>query len=118
MRYTYMCDQPRLRSYAQSDQSLCYSLEYSMTVKLQTEHHLEFLILKGACTCQNATLLEITCRGSYILNSKVSRWNKLPIEVQVMDLIIYAPYHTCPKYFDRRVCSTSQSQTSLLLRAD
>ena len=36
--------------YAQSDQSLCLSLEYSMTVKLLTEHHLEFLSLKGGCT--------------------------------------------------------------------
>ena len=26
-------------AYAQSDQSLCKSLEYSMTVKLLTEHH-------------------------------------------------------------------------------
>ena len=37
-----MCDQQSLRSacaYAQSDQSLCLSLEYSMTVKLLTEHH-------------------------------------------------------------------------------
>ena len=35
----------------QSDQSLCYkSLEYSMTVKLQTEQHLEFLSLNGGCT--------------------------------------------------------------------
>ena len=33
----------------QSDQSLCLSLEYSMTVKLLTEHHLEFLRLKGGC---------------------------------------------------------------------
>ena len=35
-----MCDQQRLRpacAYAQSDQSLCLSLEYSMTVKLMTE---------------------------------------------------------------------------------
>ena len=31
-----------------SDQSLCLSLEYSMTVKLLTEHHLEFLSLTGA----------------------------------------------------------------------
>ena len=41
-----MCDQQSLRSacaYAQSDQSLCKSLEYSMIVKLLTEHHLEFL---------------------------------------------------------------------------
>ena len=36
-----------------------------MTVKLLTEHDLEFLSLKGVCTCQNATLLEIICRGSY-----------------------------------------------------
>ena len=45
-----MCDQQSLRSacaYAQSDQSLCLSLEYSMVVKLLTEHHLEFLSLKG-----------------------------------------------------------------------
>ena len=43
-------DKQSLRSacaYAQSDQSLCYSLEYSMSVKLLTEHHLEFLSLKG-----------------------------------------------------------------------
>ena len=84
-----MCNHQRLRSacaYPQSDQSLCWSLEYSTTIKLLTEHHFEYLILKGSCTglpestlvkmphwlhrlvlvyiCQNATLLEITCRGS------------------------------------------------------
>ena len=45
-----MCDQQRLRpacAYAQSDQSLFQSLDYSMIVKLLTEHHLEFLSLKG-----------------------------------------------------------------------
>ena len=66
-----MCDQQSLRSacaYAQSDQSLCKSLEYSMTVKLLIEHHLEFLSLKKlprivwVYTCQNATLFEITSR--------------------------------------------------------
>ena len=44
-----MCDQPKLRPacvYAQTDQSLCWSLEYFMTVKLLTEHHLEFLSFK------------------------------------------------------------------------
>ena len=59
-------DQPA--QYAQSDQSLCLSLEFSMSVKLLTEHHLEFLSLKGGCTAvlvwvytfRNATLLEIT----------------------------------------------------------
>ena len=48
-----MCDQQSLRSacaYAQSDQSLCLSLEYSMTVKLLTQQHLEFLSISGGCT--------------------------------------------------------------------
>ena len=40
-------DQP---AHTQSDQSLCLSLEYSMTVKLLTELHLEFLSLTGGCT--------------------------------------------------------------------
>ena len=46
-----MCDQQSLRSacvYAQSDQSLCKSLEYFISVQQLTEQHLEFLSLKGA----------------------------------------------------------------------
>ena len=58
-----MCDQQMLRSacaYAQSDQSLCSSLEYSMNAKLLTEHHLEFLRLEGGCTgSYEATLVKI-----------------------------------------------------------
>ena len=53
MQQRGMCDQQSLRSactYAQSDQSLCWSLEYSVSVKLLTEQHLEFLSLKGDCT--------------------------------------------------------------------
>ena len=41
-----MCDQQRLRpacAYSQTDQSLCWSLKYSMTVKLLTEPHFRFL---------------------------------------------------------------------------
>ena len=56
-----MCDQQRLRpacAYAQSDQSLCLSLEYSMIVKLLTEHHLEFLSLKGGCTGWSESILD------------------------------------------------------------
>ena len=39
-------------------------------MELLTEHYLECLSLKGACTgssesCPNVTLLEITCHGSY-----------------------------------------------------
>ena len=48
-----MCDQQWLRpacAYAQSDQSLCKSIENSMNDKLLTKHHLEFLSLEGGCT--------------------------------------------------------------------
>ena len=48
-----MWDEQRLRSdcvYAQSDQSLCSLLEYSMGVKLLTEHFLEVRCLKDGCT--------------------------------------------------------------------
>ena len=72
-----MWDQHNLRpacTYAQSDQSLCWLPKYSITVKLLTEHHLEFLSLNGGCTgssesthVNNTTLLEITCRGLFIL---------------------------------------------------
>ena len=54
-----MCDQQSLRSacaYAQSDQSLCLSFEYSMSVKLFTKHHLEFLSLKGGCTGSSVSI--------------------------------------------------------------
>ena len=46
--------------------------EYSINVKLLTGHNLECLSLKGGSigssesqTCQNDTLLEITCHGSF-----------------------------------------------------
>ena len=59
----YMFDQQMLRSacaYAQSDQSLCSSLEYYMSVKLLIEHLLEALSLKGGCTCSSeSTLVKI-----------------------------------------------------------
>ena len=48
-----MCDQQSLRSacaYAQSDQSLCWSLEHSTSVKLLTEHNFGFLSLTGGCS--------------------------------------------------------------------
>ena len=65
------CDQQSLRSacaYAQSDQSLCLSLEYSMNVKLLTVSNVKRRLhrLVWVYTCQNATLLETTCHGSYI----------------------------------------------------
>ena len=60
------------KAYAQSDQSLCWSLGYSINIKLLAEQHLEFLCLKGGCTgsskihiCQNATR-----RGSNVVTKK------------------------------------------------
>ena len=59
----------------QSDQSLCLSLEYSMNVKLLTEHNLEFLRLKGGCTgSPESRLVKMlhcwkSCRGSNFMVS-------------------------------------------------
>ena len=55
-----MCDQEMLRSacaYAQSVQSLCWSLKYSITIKLLTEYHLEFPSLKGGVTGSSESTL-------------------------------------------------------------
>ena len=72
-----MCDQQSLRSacaYAQSDQSLCSSIEYSMNVKLLTEHHLEFLSLKGGCTgSSESTLVKMPhCWKSHVASHIVT----------------------------------------------
>ena len=74
-----MCDQQSLGSacaYAQSDQSLCLSLEYYTIVKLLTEHHLEFVSLNGGWRGSSESthvkiphLLEITCIGSNVSTS-------------------------------------------------
>ena len=64
--------QESLRSacaYAQSDQSLCKSLEYSMTVKLPTEHHLGFLSLKEGCIGSS----ESTLVKMHIVRNHMSR---------------------------------------------
>ena len=65
-----MCDQQSLRSacaYAQSDQSLCWSLEYSMN--LLTEHHLDFKAQKG--TAQARLSLHLT--KCHIVGNHMSR---------------------------------------------
>ena len=44
-----------------------------MSVKLLTEHHLEYLSLKGGCTgsseSTHVVLLEITFHGSYVVSA-------------------------------------------------
>ena len=47
-----------------------------MILKLLTEHHLEFLSLKGGCRGSSETthvkLLEISCHGSFLYNENVN----------------------------------------------
>ena len=67
-----MCNQQRLRpacAYAQSDQSLCQSLEYALTLRLLTEQHLEFLCLKGGFTgSSESTLVKMPlCWKSHVM---------------------------------------------------
>ena len=58
-------DQP---AHMQSYQSLCSSHDYSMSVKLLTEHLLEVLSLKGGCTgSSESTLVKMPhCWKSYV----------------------------------------------------
>ena len=73
--------QPSLRSacaYAQSDLSLCLSLEYTMTVKLLTKQHLVFLGLKGGCT-----------------GSSESTLVKMPHVAAQIQLTVFRKYNTC-----------------------
>ena len=72
-----MCDQQKLRpvcNYAQSDRSLCLSLEYSMTVKLLTEQHLAFLSLTGGCEARLSLFSTLdkqrTCVNTQFKSSK------------------------------------------------
>ena len=55
-------------AYAQSDQSLCLSLGYSMSVKLLPKHGLEFLSLNGGCTgSSESTLVKMSqCWESHV----------------------------------------------------
>ena len=55
-------------AYVQSDQSLCKSLKYFITVKLPTEHHFGFLGLKGGCTgSSESTPVKMPhCRKSHV----------------------------------------------------
>ena len=59
-------DQP---AHMQSDQSLCLSFEYSMSVKLLTEHHLELVTAQAGLSLylSKCTSLEIMCHVSYTI---------------------------------------------------
>ena len=67
-----MCDQQRLRpscAYAQTDQSLCLSLNYYMSVKLLIELNLVFQSLTGGCTSSfESTLVNMAhCWKSHVM---------------------------------------------------
>ena len=67
-----MCDQQSLRSacpYGQSDQSLCLSLEYLISISLPTEHRLMFLSLTAGCTgSSESTLVKMPhCWKSHVM---------------------------------------------------
>ena len=92
-----MCDQQSLRSvcaYAQTDQSICLSLEYSVSVKLLTEHHLEFLSLKGGCT-----------------GSSESTLVKMPqcLKSRVMDHIVFVVFFSLSPRWKKKEMGTEQN---------
>ena len=103
-----MCDQQRLRpacAYAQSDQSLCKSLEYSMSVKLLTEHHLEFLTLKRGCRGSSESTLvkmphcwkshvmaQICCNRSRLLWSCLIGVNKVSSSINIVHTFLLISY--------------------------
>ena len=66
-------------AYAQSDQSHCYSLENSMSVKLLTEQHLEFLSLKGGCTgsSESARVKMPHCWKSHVTANLLLQFDKV-----------------------------------------
>ena len=93
-----MCDHQSLRSacaYAQSDQSLCLSLEYSTSVKLLTEHHLVVLRLKGGCIglCESRLVKMPHCLKSHvtaqILVTKNSTLHKHIVYTPTADYVIF-----------------------------
>ena len=56
-------------AYAQSDQSLCLSLDYHMNIKLLNEHNLEFLSLKEGYTGSSESI-HVKC---HIVRNHMSR---------------------------------------------
>ena len=83
-----------------------------MNIDLLTDHHMVFLSIKEAAPaplslCQNATLLEITCHGSYIL------FQKNPITVVGGEVLLFPRSQICdpPDYWElfqnRRTESTA-----------
>ena len=71
----------KFTTYAQTDQSLCWSLEYSMIVKLLTEQTLEFLSLTRGCTgSSESTLVKMPhCWKSHV--AAHNDWNSETVDI-------------------------------------
>ena len=84
-----MCDQ----------QSICSSLEYSINVKLLTEHNLEFLSLNRGCTgSSEATLVKMPHCWKYHVTAHIMKCPSLytdlePIELHCPEVAEYATEH-------------------------
>ena len=86
-----MCDHQSLRSpcaYTQSDLRLSWSLKYSMTVDLLTEHHFEFISLKGGASQARLSLHLSKC---HINGNHMSR---LKYNIFWLGLILYIPVNS------------------------
>ena len=109
-----MCDQQRLRpacAYAQTDQSLCLSLEYSMTVELLTEHCLEFLSLTGGCTgLSESTLVKMS-----------NCWKSRAVAHFIRNVSLLRNHHECESRTEkiiRRITVLQQGACQVMTNGD
>ena len=82
-----------------------------MSVKLLTEHHLEFISLTGGCTysCQNATLLEITCHSSLAI---VTFFIKVKSFFLCSGNCIHSTVRHFPAYFSANIMNQNYSHNN------
>ena len=108
-----MGNQQSVRSacaYAQPDQSLCLSLKYCMTVKLLTEHHLEFLSLKGGSTgSSEPTHVKMPhCWKSHVVAQMHSYSHVLINTFHEMELLLKSPIWKATFFLLQPVFCTEQ----------
>ena len=93
-----------------------------MIVKLLTEHHLELQRLVRVYTCQNVTLLEISCTGSFFLFQAVLNYLRtgelhLPSYVCGPAAKTELTYWGVPPHKIERCCWTNYSEWNTTLEA-
>ena len=106
------CYHQRLRPacvYTQYDQSLCLSLEYSMSVTLLTEHHLEFRSLKGGCT-GSSKFIHVKMPHCWISHVKA-----IKSAIRMLDIIAFKKWMTACQWKEWRVHSKDHASCSMSL---